>query len=99
MNFEQQYSVPKVINLRLDDLIYLLLLAILEVIFGVLPLDSNSSYTAPYRQSLALFFLSSFVAMISPHWFRWLSLAIFCLGYPALLYLTINGVILGLLST
>ena len=92
MNFENNYSVPRVINLRLDDLIYLLLLAILEIIFGVLPLDSNNQYTTPYRQSLALFFITSFIAMISPHWFRWLSLVFFCLAFPGLLFVTIRGV-------
>jgi hypothetical protein len=92
LEFEENYSVPGIINLRLDDLIYLLLLAAMEVVFGVLPIDGANPFTTPYRQSLALFFLASFLSLISPHWFRWLTLFAFCLGYPVLLYITINGV-------
>lgn len=99
LNFEQSYSVPNIINLRLDDFIYYLLLALLETIFGVLPIDSNNLLVTPYRQSLALFFLVTFAATISPHWFRWLTLFGFCVGYPGFIYLTVNGVSLMGCST
>lgn len=92
LQFQQRYSVPRVIHLRIDDFIYFLLLALLETIFGLLPMDSDSPLSTPYRQSLALYFITTFSATISPHWFRWLALFSFCLGYPGLIYLTINGV-------
>lgn len=90
--------MPYVVNLRLDDIIYLLLLIIEELIFGLLPMDGSSYFAAPYRQSLALFFLASFIVFISPHWFRWLTLVVICLGYPVLIYLTFNGVTFLLFS-
>jgi hypothetical protein len=98
VNFEKKYSVPYVINLRLDDFIYLLLLLIEELVFGLLPMDSSSYFAAPYRQSLALFFLTSFIVFISPHWFRWLTLIVICIGYPVLIFLTFNGVPVPLFS-
>ena len=62
-------------------------------------MSSLNPITTPYRQSLALFFLTSFVAIISPHWFKWLTLAFFCIGYPALIYVSFNGVSSIIFST
>ena len=90
--FDRRFSVPGTLSIRLDDLIYVGMLLVLEVIFGVLPLDGQYSMTPAYRQSLALFFLTSLVVLVSPHWFRWVSLAFFCLCYPALIYLSFKGV-------
>lgn len=84
--------MPGILNFRLDDFIYYLLLIVLEVIFGALPMNTMNPLTTPYRQSLALYFITTFITMISPHWFRWVALTAYCLGYPSLIYVTMHGV-------
>ena len=59
-------------------------------------MDSANPFTTPYRISLALFFVGTFIVTISHHWFRWIVLVLLCVGYPGFLIVTFMGVFIAL---
>lgn len=96
--FERKFSHRGIIRLRLDDIIYLFLLATICIVFSRLPSDTSSILAIAYNHFLFFLMAFSCVWLISPSGYRHL----FFLGiaglFPALIFLAYRKVLVRILA-
>lgn len=92
MRFEKKYSIPPVLQLRLDDFIYALLLVVMGVVFCVLPSQDDHLLTTAYRQYVIFYLVGSVLWLLSAHWYKHLVMFFFYAIFPTLVYLVYNNV-------
>ena len=92
MRFEKKYSIPPVLQLRLDDFIYVLLLVVMGVVFCVLPSQDDHLLTTAYRQYVIFYLVGSVLWLLSAHWYKHLVMFFFYAIFPTLVYLVYNNV-------
>lgn len=87
IQFEKRYSIPGVLRFRIDDGIYFLVLAVIIVVFCVLPSQSDHELTSAFRQFLIFYGVASVVWLLTPHWYKHLVYFFFCVVFPLLVLL------------
>lgn len=92
MRFEKKYSIPPVLQLRLDDFIYVFLLVVMGVVFCVLPSQDDHLLTTAYRQYVIFYLVGSVLWLLSAHWYKHLVMFFFYAIFPTLVYLVYNNV-------
>lgn len=104
--FQKIFTFKQVFRLRLDDIIYVALLAAICIVFAILPSTNSSSSSssasaaiistllvAAYRYLLMFLIAGSSIWLISTNWYRHFIFALICGIFPLLTLLTYMGVI------
>lgn len=99
MGFEKKFTFKQVLRVRLDDIIYLLLLTAISIVFALLPSETTANSMVgsillkAYRYFLAFLVLFSTLWLISTNCYRHFVFALICILFPLLTLLTYYRII------
>lgn len=101
VDFEKRYTFKQVFRLRIDDILYFIMLTAICMVFALLPSDTtlNSAIgtllVSAYRYMIGFLLAFSALWLISSNGYRHLIFFMICVIFPLITLLTYMGVVPG----